>query len=206
MNIRLNLVYLASIMLMVLFAMPLDSGAVDKDGKYAVRGVGSSKCSQMVSAIDSKDEKMRKDAVLLYTSWLNGYMSYVNRIEKDTYDIVPLADSSHLLAVILGQCRNNPDTLAEVISAQVIGVLSKAKVASESPLVNLTVGDQKGSFRKATLTVLQEKLIAIGHLKGKADGDFGAGSQQALKAFQKAEKLKETGFPDPDTLMRALLK
>jgi hypothetical protein len=195
-----------AIMLLAFFAIPPGSGAADKDSKYAVRGVGSSKCSQMLSAIDSQDQNIRKDAVLLYASWLNGYLSYVNRIEKETYDIVPLADSTHLLAVIVGQCRSNAVALVESISAQVIGALSKARITSESPLVALTVGDQEGSFREATLIALQDKLIVLGHFKGKADGKFGTGSQRALRAFQKEEKLKETGFPDTDTLMRALLK
>lgn len=202
-NIRLMV---TSILLVAFLVIPPGSGAADKNGKYAVRGVGSSKCSQMVSAIDSKDQNVRKDAVLLYTSWLNGYLTYVNRIEKETYDIVPLTDSSYLLAVIVGQCRNNPDALMDSISVQVVGALSKARITSESPLVALAVGDQKGSFRKATLIALQNKLIALGHFKGKADGEFGTSSQKALRAFQKAEKLKETGFPDTDTLMRALLK
>jgi hypothetical protein len=193
-------------MMLLFCAMPNDSNAADKEGKYAVRGVGSSKCKDMVSAIDSKDQNIRKDAVLLYTSWLNGYLSYVNRIEKETYDIIPLSDSSHLLAVVVGQCRNNPDALFENISVQVVGALSKAKISTESPLVHLTVGELKGSFRKATLIALQDKLITLGHLKGKADGDFNAASQKALKVFQKNEKLKETGFPDTDTLMRVLLK
>jgi hypothetical protein len=202
-NIRLMV---TSVLLVAFLAIPPGSGAADKNGKYAVRGVGSSKCGQMVSSIDSKDQNVRKDAVLLYTSWLNGYLSYVDRVEKETYDIIPLADSTHLLAVIVGQCRSHTDTLVESISAQVVGVLSKAKITSESPIVALTVGDQKGSFRKATLIALQNKLIALRHFKGKADGEFGTDSQKALRAFQKAEKLKDTGFPDTDTLMRALLK
>ena len=202
-NIRLMV---TSILLVAFLAIPPGSGAADKSGKYAVRGVGSAKCGQMVSSIDSKDQNIRKDAVLLYTSWLNGYLSYVNRIEKETYDIVPLVDTTYLLAVIVGQCRNNKDALVEGVSAQVVGALSKAKITSESPIVNLTVGDQKGSFRKATLIAVQNKLIAKRYFKGKADGDFSKDSQKALRAFQKAEKLKETGFPDTDTLMRVLLK
>lgn len=185
---------------------PASGWAADKDNKYAVRGVGSSKCSQLVAAIDSKEKGTRKDAVLLYTSWLNGYLTNVNRTEKETYDIVPLTDGGHLLAVILGQCRTKPDVLVEGIAAQVVHVLSKAKVSVESPLIALSVGDQKGNFRKATLVALQEKLIALKHFDGKADGEFGASSQKALRSFQKAEKLKETGFPDTDTLLRALLK
>ncbi len=194
-------------MILLLFsAMPSTGLAADASGKYAVRGVGASKCSQLVSAIESKDQNVRRDAVGLYSSWLNGYMSYINRVEKETYDIVPLTDSAHLLAVVLGQCRNNPDALVETIASQVMAVLAKAKIEAESPIVALSVGDQKGNFRRSTLIAMQEKLINLKQFKGKPDGEFGASSQKALVAFQKSEKLKETGFPDTDTLMRLLLK
>ena len=149
----------------------------------------------MVSSIDSKDQNIRKEAILLYASWLNGYLSYINRIEKETYDIVPLADSTHLLAVIVGQCRSNKDALVESASAQVVGALSKAKISSESPIVALTVGDQKGSFRKATLIDLQNKLIALRHFKGKADGEFGTDSQKALQAFSESREAEGHRFP-----------
>jgi hypothetical protein len=198
--------FMTAVLALSLSILPAVAVAADAEGKYAVRGIGSSTCKQLVSALESKDQDLRKDAVLLYTSWLNGYLSYVNRTEKETYDIVPLADGAHLLAVVAGQCRANPDALVESVSAQVIGAMSKARVGAESPLVEISVGDQKGSLRKATIIALQQKLIDLKHLKGAADGDFGAGSQKALRAFQKAEKLKETGFPDTDTLLRALLK
>jgi len=196
----------AAVLTLVCTFNPMASQAADGEGKYAVRGAGSTPCRQLAAAIDSKDANVRRDAVLLYASWLNGYLSYVNRVEKETYDIVPLTDSAHLLAVVVGQCRQNPDALVETVSAQVIAVLAKAKIAAESPLVELKVGDQKGNFRQATLMALQEKLIEKRYLKGKADGFFGGQSQQALRAFQKAKKLRESGFPDTETLMRALLK
>lgn len=188
------------------FTIPSSGQAADTAGKFLVRGVGASKCSQLVSAIDSKDTNVRKDAVLLYTSWLNGYLSHQNKSDKDTYDSVPLTDSAHLLAVIVGQCRTKQNALVENISGQVIGLLSKAKISSEAPQVVLSVGSEKGNFNKATLIALQEKMLSKGLFKGKADGEFGADSQKALRAFQKTEGLKETGFPDTDTLMRALLK
>lgn len=195
-----------ALLLIAIIAVPSQGRAADTNGKFAVRGIGSTKCSQMLSAIDSKDKTMSKDSIILYSSWLNGYVSHLNRSEKSTYDIVPLSDTTQLLAVVVNQCRNNAGSLVESITSAVITALSKAKVSAESPLVDLTVGDQKGSFRKATLIALQSRLIALGHLKGKADGEFGSGSQQALRALQKTEKLKETGFPDADTIMRALLK
>ena len=43
---------------------------------------------------------------------------------------------------------------------------------------------------------LQEALVALGYLEGVADGDFGGGTERAVKAFQAAEGMEETGVAD----------
>jgi len=47
--------------------------------------------------------------------------------------------------------------------------------------------------RGSDVVVLQEKLILLGFLQGKADGIFGYGTEKAVKEFQKVNKLKVTG-------------
>ncbi len=47
---------------------------------------------------------------------------------------------------------------------------------------------------------LQKLLVAQGFLKGVPDGKFGVGTQGAVKAFQKANKLKIDGIAGPGTL------
>jgi hypothetical protein len=185
---------------------PALADAADSDGRYVVRGVGASNCQQLVSIIDESKDEIRNEAVMLYTSWLNGYLSFVNRVEQDTYDVIPLADSTQLLSIIANQCRANPDALVESVSAQIIGSLSQAKIPAESPLVTVETNDLKVQLRQSVIVALQQKLIDLEYLNGVADGHFGPKSQKALKAFQKSENLNETGFPDTDTLLRALLK
>jgi len=47
--------------------------------------------------------------------------------------------------------------------------------------------------RGSDVVVVQDKLIRLGLLKGKADGIYGYRTEKAVKEFQKANKLKETG-------------
>ena len=47
---------------------------------------------------------------------------------------------------------------------------------------------------------LQEQLIALGFLDGKADGSFGPATERALLAFQAAAGLEETGIADVETV------
>ena len=65
----------------------------------------------------------------------------------------------------------------------------------------------KGKWSKDAVT-LQEVLIEMGYLNGKADGNFGGGTEGALKDFQRANDMEETGVADPNLqlLMRSMLQ
>lgn len=52
------------------------------------------------------------------------------------------------------------------------------------------------------VATLQGQLIALGHMKGTASGNFGDSTTSALKAFQKAEGIKATGIADQETQTR----
>ena len=54
---------------------------------------------------------------------------------------------------------------------------------------------QKGD-KGAKVTALQEALIELGFLSGKADGNFGAGTEKAVIAFQQANEYPATGIMD----------
>lgn len=54
---------------------------------------------------------------------------------------------------------------------------------------------QKGD-KGAKVTALQEALIELGFLSGKADGNFGGGTEKAVIAFQQANDYPATGIMD----------
>ena len=54
---------------------------------------------------------------------------------------------------------------------------------------------QKGT-RNDDVRTLQERLMELGYLEGKADGDFGKKTQDAVKAAQEAFGLEATGIAD----------
>ena len=53
----------------------------------------------------------------------------------------------------------------------------------------------RGAKNDATVR-LQTALKTLGYLEGSADGDFGGGTERAVKAFQAAEGMEETGEAD----------
>ena len=72
-----------------------------------------------------------------------------------------------------------------------------------TPVVTLSPEEDAGGYQilqkgasGTEVTALQEALIELGFLKGTADGKFGAGTESAVKAFQKKNSYPETGIMD----------
>lgn len=63
-----------------------------------------------------------------------------------------------------------------------------------------TVGVLKSGTSGSEVRKLQQRLKDLGFYSGKVDGDFGAGTEQAVKAFQRASGLKADGQAGERTL------
>lgn len=68
-----------------------------------------------------------------------------------------------------------------------------------TPKINTYIepGDSGTAVKK-----LQERLISLGYLAGKADSRYGAGTQLAVRAFQKEAGIWVDGIAGPNTLSR----
>ncbi len=56
---------------------------------------------------------------------------------------------------------------------------------------------KSGRNKESHVKLLQEQLIKLGYLSGRADGDFGGKTEDAVKQAQAALKLEQTGVADP---------
>jgi hypothetical protein len=175
--------------------------AADDKGSFAVRGVGGQSCKAFVQQVEAKDAK----TIAASMSWLMGYLSYANRASKGTYDTLPTVNGSEALGLVLTVCKNAKDSLVEAAAQQVLTVMAPAKVASESPLVEVKAEKGSVKVRKATVIAAQRALKAKGLFKPEPDGAYGPQTMAAVKAFQKGQKLAETGLLDIDTLIRLLV-
>ena len=60
-------------------------------------------------------------------------------------------------------------------------------------------GELKKGSKGEEVKALQQRLIELGFLNGKADGDYGNKTAKAVSAFQKSAGLPETGIADSNT-------
>lgn len=84
-----------------------------------------------------------------------------------------------------------PDTLTKLYSSSARSTSSAAAVIG----VSLKVGSEGSAVRN-----VQTRLKSLGYYKGSADGSYGTATEEAVKAFQKANGLKADGKAGTDTL------
>ncbi|MDE8349678.1 MAG: peptidoglycan-binding domain-containing protein [Acidocella sp.] len=185
--------------------------AADTKHSFAVHGVGALSCAEMANAMTQVDPqtKATSEAAVRSTlaSWMLGYVTALNRTDAATYDATPVQDDAPLVNMVIGVCSKNPTARVETVVSAIFTSLEKAKLPVESPEVKVTVGTQSTVLRAATLLSLEKALVAQKLLKSAdADGKFNDNVKAALVKYQTAQKLPQTGLPDADTVIRALVE
>lgn len=186
----------AGTLLFISWPLP-DSQAADAERRFAVKGVGRSTCADFLAA-----QKERSRQYFLYGGWLGGYITALNQNEADTFDLASWQTTDLLALSMTAHCRQYPDKAFYLAAYELAIELRKTRLTENSPLIEATAGDQKIRIYQETMRRAQQKLNEQGYAVGTPDGAFGAQTEKALRAFQKASKLQETGLPDQPTLMR----
>ena len=84
--------------------------------------------------------------------------------------------------------------MKKILSCLLIAMMLTACISASAAFQVIQKGDKGDAVKTA-----QTYLIEQGFLSGKADGDFGGGTEKAVKAFQAANGLEETGIVDEAT-------
>lgn len=180
--------------------------AADSAGNFAVRGGGAQRCATMLAGLGAESEQARRDAILLYESWLTGYVTFANRSTEGRYDVSPIVAPRDMLVLLVRQCESDPEALVETMASAVVAALAPAALGEASDLVTVTGDDFSREYRRGTLLLMQQRLSDLGYLRARPDGEVGRSTRQAIARFQAAQGLPETGLPDLDTMLRLLLR
>lgn len=187
-------------LLVAALAMASPAFAADSKGRAAPKGWGLATCQQFLDAATKKDEEV----VRVIISWLNGFITATNILEKDTYDVAPWQDSLFLLNVMIPYCQQTPKQPLIGVVFGLTQELIKDRIKEHEEILPLEIGKRRLAVYKSVLRDAQAVLIKGGYLKGTADGIFGPQTQAAIEGFQKAQQIPITGLPDAITMQRLL--
>lgn len=178
------------------FCLPLMARASDEAQNFAVKGAGLATCADYVQARQNNSSTFYQ-----FGGWINGYLTGLNQLTPQTYDLAPWQSADLLAGVILRNCRENPKRrFVETVAAMVTS-LTDQRLLTKSPLIEARVGETRVRIYREQLRRAQEKLAESGLYQGEPDGVFDARTEDGLRAYQKASRLAETGLPDQATLL-----
>lgn len=95
-------------------------------------------------------------------------------------------------------------TASTVTAKPTSGTTATAKPSSSSSYTNgkTDIYLEVGSKNASQVKILQNRLIVLGYLSGTADGEYGATTEAAVKAFQSRNGLYADGKAGPETLAK----
>jgi hypothetical protein len=184
---------------LVLLSTAVPTLAADADGRFSIRGQGLLTCEHYVRAREAKSALYHQ-----FGGWIDGYLTGVNQYRGATYDITTFETTELLALVVDNHCRRNPKDHFFTVVNSIVARLEPDRLQQGSSSVEVTVGARAVRLYPETLRRAQGELARLGHYRGVPDGKFSEATQTALTAFQRAQGLEPTGFPDQATLWRLL--
>lgn len=176
------------------FSNPIQ--AADEAENFAVKGAGLARCNDYIEA-----RRSNAPAFYQFGGWINGYLTALNQLKPETYDLAPWQSSDLLAGVILRNCRENPENRFINTVAAMVDSLNAQRILTKSPFVEAHAGETRIRIYQELLRRTQEKLAESGLYQGEPTGLFDQETEDGLRAYQKAGRLIETGLPDQATLL-----
>lgn len=176
-------------------ALATSAVAADKAGHFALKGAGLASCTRFVEALQSESKE-----ALLFAGWVHGYLTAMNEVNAETYDILPWQQPNMVLLSLDQYCRANPELRFFQAVVAMRRSLESQRVTEQSALVEIPTGGKRIRLYRTTIEMLQIRLADLGHERVRPTGEFDEVTRAALTEYQRGRNLPTTGWPDQNTL------
>ena len=185
--------------------------AADAAGKFAVKGVARTTCEHFTKAYD--EQKDRPNAFVLYTGWLEGYLSALNERTEGTYDLTSFESTSLLTRLVYLNCQRDVSIPFFNVVRRLAAALNSTRIATFSDMVPVEgkvelegqeAREIKLMMYAETIRRVQNNLTSAGYFSDPVDGVYGESTRAAMREYQVANSLTVTGLPDQFTLLKLL--
>ena len=175
------------------------ASAADQNGLFSIRGAGLLKCETYV-----QEREAASDAYIMIGGWLDGYITAVNELSQETFDVAPY-ESTELLTILINRhCKDNPSDIVFAVTNNLLAKLFDNRMKLSSPYADVRVGPSQMRLYTHTIMRIQESLVARGLLDIEITGQWNAATEQGVAKYQESVGMDSTGFPDQATLWRLL--
>jgi len=176
-------------------------GAADKEGRFAVMGVGASSCERY-----NQEREAKSKVYLVYAGWIDGYITADNQSSEDTFSFAPWQNTEMLAALLANHCKRNPKMPFVTALQLMVKAMEPMRLIESSVLLQMENDGKSIRTYREVLRRLQQSLTETGDYKGAVDGSYGDSTRKAIQAFQKRQGLEVNGLPDQLMMMNLFHK
>lgn len=180
----------------LLWLAPGIASAADAEGAFAVKGVGLTRCSDFVAAVQG----VEKDRIAMYVGWIGGFMTASNQNKDETFDLTPWQNVRTLSSALMAFCDKNADMRFAEATARLAASLGRDRLVNRTELVPISHEGKNHYVYKETLRRVQAQLAEKGLFSGDVNGEFDEPTRAAIETYQTEKKLPVSGLPDQRTL------
>lgn len=184
-------------------AAPLLVHAAAARGEFGVKGIGATTCATAVREYSGNSPN-----AMMYGGWLYGYLTAVNQVTPDTFDLATWQDLNTLTSFIVDYCRKNPRTSFAQAVFNMTAALKPTRLTGTAQPVRFVHNNKPFVLYDEVLVRMGKALKGQGFYDGvlPARPAFDANMARALRRFQARNKLPATGEPDQFTLFKLFVR
>lgn len=180
--------------LLLTLAAPV--AAADKDGRFAVDGIGARACSDYTKAVDDKN----RDLLIAFASWTSGFVSAANVYGTETFDLTPWQTPELIQAKLDKFCRAFSQEPYVQALGKLISTLQPQRMTASEGGIPARVGGQSILVYPEVLRRIRAEMGKEGIKVTTPEDAFDDAFADGLRAYQKAKGIPPSGLPDLPTM------
>ncbi len=176
--------------------------AADSNGHFAAKGAARQDCQDYSQSAAAKNTDF-----LLYSGWVEGYISAYNQFAPDNYDLLPWQTTELFMLLLARHCEAHPDAKFFDAANSLIKAFYPIRLTQKNTVVTVKANQHTLYMYEEILSRAQDRLSNMGfYTSAPKRGNFSDVDIKAIVAFQKAAGISVTGTFDQETLTALFLK
>ena len=177
--------------------MSYSAYAVDKNGKFAIKGVGNTSCAEFVD--HTKNDRSQK---LLFAGWINGYLTAQNQHLKDNFDVTSWESIETIGNYLVSHCKKHPKLSFFQAVTLLVNEIYEERIPEFKGANSIEKGVKGEQVYAQVVARVQQILKDKGQYDGKVNGKINEALSKAVTAYKKDHGLTANGELDQRVLFK----
>ncbi len=163
---------------MLIVLMSCQAIGADKNGQFAIKGVGNVDCKSYVSIIQSNNQQK-----YLFAGWLNGFITSHNQHLIDTFDLTSWENVETLGNYMYQHCLLNTEKSFFQAATDMVTKLGTEKIDLYKSAVTFSANSKTYVVYDQVVMRMKQKLSDLNIFSGDINAEITTNFKDAVKTY-----------------------